>query len=84
MRGEDWKSASARAPTPTREGACAPRIPAPERPVFPAGSLVACEGSHSTPGSAMPPLTVLEADSAARCAVSSDYVPTEKNVRIAS
>jgi len=26
-----------------REGACAPRIPAPERPVFPAGSLIACE-----------------------------------------
>jgi len=32
--GSAKKFASARAPTPTREGACAPRIPAPERPVF--------------------------------------------------
>ena len=26
--------------------ACAPRIPAPERPIFSVGSLAACEGSH--------------------------------------
>jgi len=37
--GSAKKFASARALTPTREGACAPRIPAPERPVFPTGSL---------------------------------------------
>jgi len=36
------------------------------------------------PASVMQTFAVLEADSAARCAVSFDSVPTEKNVRIAS
>jgi len=36
------------------------------------------------PISVIPPFTVLEADSAARWVVNSDYVPTERNIRIAS
>jgi len=82
--GSAKKFASARAPTPTREGACAPRVPAPERPVFPVGSLAACEGSHSTPGGAVLLFNFLEADGPVQDAVSSENTKKKNCARPAS
>jgi len=45
MRGGDWKSASAGRRRQHARRVCSPDFRS-ERPVFPAGSLAACEGSH--------------------------------------